>query len=307
MRPTVGILLVLAGCRAASASEEPATRVPLPAVDTVAPRARLVPPPPPVVEGPARCPPNMADVGTFCVDRWEAHLLVLGEDGRLVPHPHSERPPDGGYFVAASAPGRFPQGYISRKESALACRRAGKRLCSFPEWRRACQGPRWLRYPYGGSFRRGVCNVDKPHLLQELYGGDSSTWKYDEHFNNPELNAKPGFLAPSGAYGGCASPDGAFDMAGSLHEWVSTTVTDEFMEALEEEPVDRIDQPWVEGNAMFLGGFFSTRDQHGPGCYYTTVAHEPTYHDYSTGFRCCADAAKAPASPPRLAPGGVRR
>ena len=39
-----------------------------------------------------------------------------------------------------------------------------------------------------------------------------------------------------------------------------------------------------------MGGFYSTANQHGAGCYYTTIAHEPSYHDYSTGFRCCMDA-----------------
>ena len=29
--------------------------------------------------------------------------------------------------------------------------------------------------------------------------------------------------------------------------------------------------------------------RNGPGCDYATRAHYPTYHDYSIGFRCCAD------------------
>jgi formylglycine-generating enzyme len=45
------------------------------------------------------------------------------------------------------------------------------------------------------------------------------------------------------------------------------------------------------GNGIFMGGFFSTMSQHGDGCQYVTAAHDPHYHDYSTGFRCCKDAA----------------
>ena len=82
-------------------------------------------------------------------------------------------------------------------------------------------------------------------------------------------------------------------MHGNLHEWVSSTVTEDFVERMEEEAFERdferVEQPYVVGNGMFLGGFYSTTNQHGPGCFYTTIAHEPTYHDYSTGFRCCAD------------------
>src|SRR5262249_10539064 len=35
------------------------------------------------------CPEEMARIGRFCVDRWEAHLMVPGADGSLVPHPHT--------------------------------------------------------------------------------------------------------------------------------------------------------------------------------------------------------------------------
>ena len=36
-------------------------------------------------------------------------------------------------------------------------------------------------------------------------------------------------------------------------------------------------------------GFYADAKLNGPGCTYATTAHEFTYHDYSTGFRCCAD------------------
>jgi len=41
------------------------------------------------------------------------------------------------------------------------------------------------------------------------------------------------------------------------------------------------------GNGIFMGGFYSTTGELGPGCLFTTVAHDAGYHDYSTGFRCC--------------------
>jgi hypothetical protein len=86
---------------------------------------------------------------------------------------------------------------------------------------------------------------------------------------------------------------------GNLHEWVSDTVDAEFVEKLEAEDVERKSQPWKEGNGVFMGGFFSTADQHGPGCTFTTIAHEPRYHDYSVGFRCCAAADLPPKKPNR--------
>jgi formylglycine-generating enzyme required for sulfatase activity len=55
-------------------------------------------------------------------------------------------------------------------------------------------------------------------------------------------------------------------MVGNLHEWV--------------------DEP----QATFRGGYYLDTRINGDGCEYRTVAHGADYHDYSTGFRCCADA-----------------
>jgi hypothetical protein len=76
-------------------------------------------------------------------------------------------------------------------------------------------------------------------------------------------------------------------MVGNLHEWVSDPVTRDFIAQFAQE-MPRQWQPVQSGNGIFMGGFYSTTNEHGAGCAYTTVAHEPTYHDYSTGFRCCS-------------------
>ncbi|MEM1031928.1 MAG: SUMF1/EgtB/PvdO family nonheme iron enzyme [Myxococcota bacterium] len=236
----------------------------------------------------------MVQIGSFCIDRFEAHLITVDVSrGTVRRHPAHLRPPRGQWFAAHAAPGVPPQAYISRVEAAEACDRAGKRLCRWLEWRRGCQGRSWRRYPYGHAGRRGVCNTARPHLLHALFA-DETPWSYEGHFNTPLMSLVADYLAPSGAFEGCVSADGVHDLNGNLHEWVATTVTEDFIERMEGEPVDRVDQPWTVGNGMFLGGFYSTTDQHGPGCFYTTVAHEPTYHDYSTGFRCCADAFETP-------------
>ena len=77
---------------------------------------------------------------------------------------------------------------------------------------------------------------------------------------------------------------------GNLHEWVSDTADSAFEARLRGEGVARSFQYWSPGNGVFMGGFYSTGGELGPGCSFTTIAHEPRYHDYSTGFRCCADA-----------------
>ncbi|WP_437754720.1 SUMF1/EgtB/PvdO family nonheme iron enzyme [Sorangium sp. So ce1389] len=242
------------------------------------------------------CPADMVLVGGFCIDRYEAHL-VTDAGGALAVYPHFKRPEPGIRYLARSEAGVFPQAYISRVEAKAACVAAGKRLCTRQEWQRACRGNGVHRYPYGPRGERGRCNTGKAHLLRELFGEHPpGGWSYERHFNSPDLNQKPGFLARSGDHAGCASELGVQDMVGNLHEWVSDMVDHELVQRMRTEGVERRDQPWHEGNGVFMGGFFSTTSELGPGCYFTTIAHEPTYHDYSTGFRCC-DTADLPAAP----------
>ncbi|MDC0740227.1 formylglycine-generating enzyme family protein [Polyangium mundeleinium] len=238
---------------------------------------------------PPVCPPEMLKTGRACVDRWEAHLATKTVDGVVTPWPHYDRPEKGTFYLAMSGAGFYPQAYISRVEAAEACAHAGKRLCSRAEWTRACKGRKGYRYPYGNKGQRGACNTGKLHLLEKFYGRSRGAWTY-EVFNDPKLDREPGFLAKSGEYETCGSDEGAFDMVGNLHEWVSDAVGSDIEDVMARDEVERKKQPWKVGNGIFMGGFFSTTLEHGPGCSFTTIAHEPTYHDYSTGFRCCMDA-----------------
>lgn len=244
----------------------------------------LVEPPPP----PPPCPPEMAFIGRYCVDRWEGHLVTKNADGTTSLWPHHARP-ENAVFMAAASAGVFPQAYISRVEAKEACTNAGKRLCSRAEWMRACKGSHGFRYPYGNKGKRGACNTGKAHLLYTFFGKKSGGWSY-ENFNDPKLNQEPGFLAKSGDYETCHSDEEVYDIVGNLHEWIKDDVGTDIEQVLEKDGVERKEQPWRAGNGMFMGGFFSTTVEHGPGCTYTTIAHEPSYHDYSTGFRCCKSA-----------------
>jgi formylglycine-generating enzyme required for sulfatase activity len=236
----------------------------------------------------------MARIDHACIDRWEAHLVTRGADGREERHPHDQRPREGVRYEARSAASLFPQAFVSRVEAEAACVAAGKRLCSRREWQRACRfrggGQAAGVYPYGDRREPGRCNTAKPHLLTLLFGPDARRWRYAD-FNAPALANQPGFLARTGEYEGCAGELGVADLVGNLHEWVSDRADRAFEAALRAEGIPRAYQHWAPGNAVFMGGFFSTHEELGPGCAFTTVAHDAGYHDYSTGFRCCRDAA----------------
>jgi formylglycine-generating enzyme required for sulfatase activity len=92
--------------------------------------------------------------------------------------------------------------------------------------------------------------------------------------NEPALGQVEGALAKTGAHPACVNAFGAEDMVGNLHEWVATDVS--------------------LPHGTFAGGYYLDTALNGDGCNYKTVAHAHDYHDYSTGFRCCADLAAAP-------------
>jgi formylglycine-generating enzyme required for sulfatase activity len=87
--------------------------------------------------------------------------------------------------------------------------------------------------------------------------------------NDPRLGQVDGALAKTGTHEDCTNSYGALDMMGNLHEWVRT--------------------PASLPHGTFCGGYYLDTTLNGDGCKYRTKAHAHDYHDYSTGFRCCAD------------------
>jgi sulfatase modifying factor 1 len=213
-----------------------------------------------------RCPPNMASVGKFCIDRYEASLVEILPNG-------DERPFDSftlaqGHVVrAVSERGVFPHGYVSEVQAKDACARSGKRLCKPDEWRKACMGPSPTTFGYGNTRVSGRCNDHgtSPMLsVMQVRVDRPWTWTYDK-MNDPRLNQAPSTLARTGEHASCTNGYGVYDMVGNLHEWV--------------------DDP----DGTFQGGYYLDTHVNGDGCTYRTTAHGASYHDYSTGFRCCAN------------------
>jgi formylglycine-generating enzyme required for sulfatase activity len=177
---------------------------------------------------------------------------------------------------------------VNRLEARAACEASEKRLCTLAEWYRACRGSKGTTYPYGANESREACNTGKPHILAKFFGSDPHNWAYDS-FNDPRLNLDPLGLAKTGAHAECKSDYGTFDMVGNVHEWVSDIVDRSLAVKLPlREDIERKLEVNT-GKGIFMGGFYSTTSEHGRGCGFVTIGHEPKYHDYSTGFRCCRD------------------
>ncbi len=226
-------------------------------------------------EPPPRCPDGMALLGEHtCVDRWESSLMMVDDAGAETAwSPY--RPPREAQrtLISVSRADVVPQGYASGEDAMKACDAAGKRLCTAPEWEAACRGDAWTTYPYGDVRKKGACNDDgrKNHPVGEVHRqlGLPKERMWNEGMAHPLINQLPNTVEKTGAHSECTNELGTFDMVGNLHEWIA------------------------DPDGTFRGGFYMDTQINGEGCAYATTAHPSTYADYSTGFRCCADAAPA--------------
>lgn len=291
--PLVVVLPVASACAVAPAkADEPASPHPvvmdparpnpppeLPRIDNLAGTALS---PSDEAQAPRRCTPDMVlastSAGDFCIDRFEGSIERRAPSGARRIWPGNLRveglETD---IVAVSLAGRKPQGYISLLQARRACENAGKRLCSSAEWVAACRGPDETLYPYGNERKAQVCNDrfsgQASHPVVRLFrqfaapGSDPKSMWTDPWLNDPRLHELSDTVSPAGAFSGCTNGYGVSDMVGNLHEWVD------------------------DAKGVFRGGYFMDTHLHGEGCEYRTTVHGPKYHDYSTGFRCCAEAA----------------
>lgn len=217
------------------------------------------------------CPAGMAWVTmeqgrSFCIDRWEGSIVEI--DGKREA-PHSPYEPVTNLKVKAVAKaGVVPQGYISKNEAEAACKAARKRLCTGEEWQFACRGKKPTKYPYGDEHKDGYCN-DSGRAPFATFYPNVDVYSSHEALNDGRINRSPNTVAKTGEFSKCKNAFGVFDMVGNLHEWTADV------------------HDGTRGT--FRGGYYQDTHLNGDGCNYKTVAHDVSYHDYSTGFRCCSD------------------
>ncbi len=217
------------------------------------------------------CPPDMQLVEkAFCIDRYEAITAELTADGQSIAH-SPYLPVTGLRVKAISRKDVIPQAYISGSQAQSACAESQKRLCTEREWVAACKGPEKTKYPYGNLHKPGYCvDTNRVNPLMRLFESLGVARYQFATMNDPGLNQVPGTLAPTGSFSRCTNDYGVYDMVGNLHEWTS------------------------DPQGTFRGGFYLDTKLNGSGCDYRTVLHPATYHDYSTGFRCCKDTQPPP-------------
>jgi formylglycine-generating enzyme required for sulfatase activity len=212
----------------------------------------------------AACPPDMAQVAAFCIDRYEAPNVA----------------------------GALPLVMFTFDEAAAWCAARGKRLCFDDEWTTSCEGPAGTSYPYGDLHVPGVCNDEEtwlPYDQSKLNGWPWSVSKPDitslaELLDAARAVSASGKIAAdhvqelyqgeaSGSNLGCVGPDGVFDLCGNVEEWTRRR--------------DGGDGPDFSG--ALKGRYWAESRT----CQQAVKSHGNGFRFYEIGFRCCRDASGA--------------
>lgn len=158
--------------------------------------------------------------------------------------------------------GTIPTYNVSWEEARDMCSGAKKRLCTSYEWERACRGVEKWNYSYGPHLDRTICNTPI-------------------HGSGPGNNPPP--IEPSGTYENCHSPEGVYDLNGSMSEWVSDPWS-EFAEPFNRNAVSN-PETWraLRGGTMWSNTFY------GMDCSSRHGHRLSDWRNMDDGFRCCSD------------------
>lgn len=206
---------------------------------------------------PLSCPPDMvlippgpAQLGVASPRKWQAPLREVSLPGYCIdPYEHPNQ---------AGAPATVQ---VTWTEARDLCAAVGKRLCSTDEWERACRGPEGRLYSYGNTRDASACNT-------------------------PIEGSGPGQDLPptkAGGWSRCRTPEGVYDLNGSVSEWVS----DSWSGAPEPFNADATVDPQTWGTLR--GGTMWRHTFYGQDCT-SRHGHADGFHNIDDGFRCCRDA-----------------
>jgi formylglycine-generating enzyme required for sulfatase activity len=202
-------------------------------------------------------PGSIAEVGTFDIDRTEvtveAYQRCVKDGACKAP---SGKLPEG-CSLGRSGQAKHPMNCVTWEEARLYCAWAGKRLPSADEWEKAARG---------GCERQVDCDEGAARFPWGSAEPSCDLAVFDDGKSGAGCGAR-GSATPASRKGG-ESPDGAWDLAGNVAEWVD---------------VWRAGKGSSVGGGVKGGGFTSFAKELAIS---TTLAAEPTLRAADLGFRC---------------------
>jgi formylglycine-generating enzyme required for sulfatase activity len=161
--------------------------------------------------------------------------------------------------------GALPEVMNRFHQAELKCAALNKRLCTETEWTMACEGPRYLPYPYGYVRDSKKCHGD--------VAWDSPNMPKVAKRDPVEL-ARLWKGVPNGSQPACVSEYGVPDLPGNVDEVVAS---------------ESFHLPGYKGkfDSVHTGGpwYKGVRNQCRPKIY----THNEGFYYYFLGFRCCAE------------------
>lgn len=205
-------------------------------------------------------PRHPVNLSGYWIDRFEVRVADYErcvQVGRCEPRPSSE------------ATKRFdaPEQPVSRvtwNDAQTYCAYRGARLPTEAEFERAARGARGRRYPWGDLFNARAANYGR-------FGWD-------------ETDASDGFaeLAPIGSFGAGMTPEGVYDLAGNVAEWVA----DRYSPSYEPGPATDPQGPGIGTSSarVVRGGSYGQAPFRLRGA--ARAFAEPSERRTTLGFRC---------------------
>lgn len=200
------------------------------------------------------CPAGMVpvedDLGevAYCIDAWENHLDP--REGLGNADQGADWPDGSTTAVPRSREGVLPLTVVSWYQAMALCLNADKHLCSADEWTDACDG----QLGEGGQIYLWGDEADETACVT-LADDGSSPWAA---------------LQLTGSLATCASPVGAYDMAGNAWEWTDSGA-----------PTGAVPTTRKVGGGYYSGGGNYS-------CAAGAVLEHPPEFNGTIGLRCCA-------------------
>lgn len=169
------------------------------------------------------------------------------------------------------------------------CKAEGKRLCTQPEWTLACAGDPAggpdRAYAYGDTLDLTVCNTNKPHP----FGPDGETWLCSARTAETAWATCATETEPAGAFPGCRSRFGVYDLHGNVAEMMTRLGADkQVLTQLKGSAFFYVDVARQPSERQKPG----TRETYPDHCGYDPRWHveelkDAGHSNYHLGFRCC--------------------